>query len=298
VSGGAITIIGPGRMGLAIGGALAEGDNAIRLLYFGRHPEPPGHPLFTQGRAEYVFGLEAIRAGTRAVLIAVPDAVIPEVAFSLAALGPAPQGCVAFHLSGRLPTDVLEPLHERGFAVGSFHPMQAVSNPIRGAERMRGSFVAIEGGPEAASMGRTIADAMGAHTLTVPSARKPLFHAASTLASSYLLPLLDLSVRVMERAGVSSADAVPALISLVRGTLDSVEEGGVPAALGGPISMGDVEGVSLHLRALEPEDAHLYALIGLEVLRIGDHALDDRRLVELTELLQRYADLETTPSGI
>ena len=298
MSGGGITIVGPGRMGLAIGGALAEGDDAIGLVFFGRHPEPPSHPLFTQGRAEYVFGLEPIRPRTRAVLIAVPDAVIPEVAFSLAALGPAPDGCVAFHLSGRLPTDVLEPLYERGYAVGTFHPMQSVSNPVRGAERMRGSFVAVEGGPQAASMGRTIADTMGANALMVPSARKALFHAASTMASSYLLPLLDLSVRAMERAGVSGADAVPALISLVRGTLDSVEEGGVPAALRGPISLGDVEGVSLHLRALEPEDAHLYALIGLEVLRIGDHALDEQRVVELTELLQRYADLETTPSGI
>ena len=40
----------------------------------------------------------------------------------------------------------------------------------------------------------------------------------AVLASNFLPPLLDLAARLMERAGVTSEEALPALLPLVRGT--------------------------------------------------------------------------------
>ena len=55
-----LVIIGPGRLGLALGAALIQAQVPLSLRYHGRHPDPPGHPLFTEGRAEYRYGLDAV----------------------------------------------------------------------------------------------------------------------------------------------------------------------------------------------------------------------------------------------
>jgi hypothetical protein len=124
--GPSVMIVGPGRMGLALASALEQAGAVGRLTICGRTPEAPAHPLFTQGRARYVFGLVPLEVDTAALIIAVPDAAVPEIALNMAAHGPALEGCAALHLSGIL---VLQPLHAQGYAVGSLHPMQRVSHP-------------------------------------------------------------------------------------------------------------------------------------------------------------------------
>jgi len=292
-----VTIVGPGRMGLALGAALVQMDAVESLTVFGRRPEPPAHPLFTQGLARYVFGVEPLEAGTSALLLAVPDAVVPETAFAMSAQGRAPEGCAAFHLSGVLSTDVLAPLHRRGYAVGSFHPLQAVAQPVSAADRIPGSYVAVMGSPEATVVARTLIAGLGCRMITVPAGRRPLFHAATVMASNYLLPLLDLSAQLMERAGVSNEDALPALLPLVRGTLASIEERGIAQSVRGPLARGDVETVALHLRALDPEDQRVYALIGAEILRLVGAEVDADTRAAMAELFDRHLEFETTGTG-
>lgn len=279
----AVTIVGPGRMGLALASALLQTEAVGALTVFGRRPEPPAHPLFTQGLARYVFGMESLAPDTAAVFLAVPDEVVPEMAHTVAAQGPAPIGCAAFHLSATLPTDVLAPLHHGGYAIGSFHPMQAVANSVSAADRIPGSYVAVVGSPEATAVARALTAALGSPMIAVPAGRRALFDAAIVLASNYLPPLLDLSARLMERAGVSSEEALPALIPLVRGTLESIEERGLAASVRGPLVTGDMETVALHMRAMDPEDRRLYATFGLELLRLLEGRLSEDDRQELFE---------------
>ena len=293
----AVTIVGPGRMGLALGAVLMQADAVASLTVFGRRPEPPAHPLFTQGHARYVFGVEPLDPDTSALLLAVPDGVVPEMAFMMGAQGRAPGGCAAFHLSGVLPTDVLAPLHEQGYEVGSFHPLLAVSHPVSAVDRFAGSYVAVVGSPEATSVARMLVAGIGCRMITVPAGRRPLYHAATVMASSYLLPLLDLSVRLMERAGVSREDALPALLPLVRSTLATIEERGIAPSAQGPIAGGDVETVALHLRALEPEDRRTYALFGAEILRLAGPEIDSDARSELADLFGRYVEPGTMETG-
>jgi predicted short-subunit dehydrogenase-like oxidoreductase (DUF2520 family) len=290
---GSITIVGPGRMGLSLGMALVHSDAVRSLTVFGRHAEPPAHPLFMQGLARYVFGVEPLERDSTTLLLAVPDTAVPEVAHVLAAQGSAPNGCAAFHLSGALPTEVLEPLHHQGYGVGSFHPLVAVSHPLTGADRIPGSWAAVIGAPETVRTARMVADAIGMSMFAIPAGRRPLYHAAVVMASSYLLPLLGLSARLMERAGVDGDEAIAALIPLVRSTLSSIEGRGLPDSAGGPVSRGDVETTALHLRALDPEDQRLYALVGSEVLRLAADEMDEQAFDELAELFGRYIDVGT-----
>jgi predicted short-subunit dehydrogenase-like oxidoreductase (DUF2520 family) len=280
-----VMIVGPGRMGLALGYALVQTDALQSLVVCGRRPEPPSHPLFVQGLAEYVFGLSVPAPGTAAVLIAVPDPVVSELAHALALQGPAPIGCAAYHVSGALSVEVLAPLHGAGYAIGGLHPLQAISNPLTGADRIPGSHLAVTGSPVAIATARVLASALGCPILEVPESRRPVFHAAVVMASNFLPPLLDASARLLERAGVPYDRALPALATLVRGTLANIEEVGVDLAVTGPIARGDLDTIDLHLRALDPVERRLYALLGMHLARLAPSGVSEE---SLAELLARY----------
>ena len=224
-------IVGPGRAGLALGYALWQAEALESLSYCGRQPEPPAHPLFMEGLAPYFFGLEPPGPGITAVLLTVPDDVLPEMAHTMAGQGEAPEGCVALHCSGTLSVEVLAPLHARGYHVGSLHPLQALANPITGAERLMGSWFAVSGESEALAVARRLVARLDGTPLAIPVARRPLYHAAGVVASNYLPVLLALSARLLVLAGIDEDDAIPALLPLMRGTLDNVAELGLAPAL-------------------------------------------------------------------
>ena len=293
----AITIIGPGRMGLALGSALWRSGEVRTLTFFGRHPEPPSHPIFIEGGAEYVFGIQPLARDTSALILAVPDEIVPEMAFTVAAHGAAPHHCSAFHLSGALPTDVLGPLHEQGYGVGSLYPMVNVPDRSIGRDPLAGSFFAVTGASETVATARRLTAAIGAELITVPAVRRPLFYAVAVMAAGYLPLLLGLSARLMERSGVPIEEALPALLSIIRGVGNAVEARGLAEALPDPFVRGDLEAVALHLRALEQEDRRLYALLGLEVLRLTGDAVEPSARGALEELLGRQLELETTGPG-
>jgi predicted short-subunit dehydrogenase-like oxidoreductase (DUF2520 family) len=279
--------VGPGRAGLALGYALWQTEMVDSLTYCGRQPEPPAHPLFIQGKARYVFGLEAPERDTTAVFLSVPDEILPEISMVLAAHGRAPPGCVAFHLSGALGTDPLAPLVERGYGVGTLHPLQTLADPVRGAELLPGSYFALSGEPAALATGRRLLHHLGCPTLSVPVARRPLYHAAAVFASNFIAGLVGAAGRMMSQAGVEEEEALQALIPLARGTLDNLERLGPGRALTGPVARGDLETVRLHLRTLEPRERRLYAAIGREILGLArEGGLEEEVVEELQQLFE------------
>ena len=298
-----VAVIGPGHVGLSLTAGLARSGAFGSVTVFGRHPEPPEHPVFDDESVHWVFGLRPLSPDCAVLFLAVPDDAVPEVAVSVAGQGTAPEGCAAFHLSGALPTEVLAPLYHQGFGVGAFHPLIAVGDPLRGADRFVDATIAVTAAPETLRMARMVADALGSDVVAVPAARRPLFDAAVTLASDALLPVLGRSARLMRQAGLDEDEALRALLPLVRTMLSSVEEGGVPFAVAGPILRGDVEAAALHLRALDPPDQHFYAVVGLELLRLsrdvpGLRTVSEQAREELSDLFRRYAEVEATGAGV
>jgi predicted short-subunit dehydrogenase-like oxidoreductase (DUF2520 family) len=101
-----------------------------------------------------------------------------------------------------------------------------------------------------------------------------------------VIALLAFSARLLEEAAVEPGDVLPALLPLVRGTLDNLEHLGIASALTGPVARGDADTVRLHLARLSVEDRVLYCRLGLELLRLARSAgLDERRALELESLL-------------
>jgi len=181
-------IIGPGRAGLSLGYALWQAGALEALTFCGRKPDPPGHPLFIQGMARYVFGLERPPDGTTAVLLAVPDAALVELSMALAAQGNSPPGSAVFHLSGALGTDPLAPLLEKGYSLGTLHPLQSLADPVLGAQQLADVYFAVSGEPGAIATARRLLDPLGASIITVPVARRPLYHLHQTICRGWWGP--------------------------------------------------------------------------------------------------------------
>lgn len=254
------------------------------LLYFGRRPEPPSHPIFNQGLADYQYGLERPGPETTGVVLTVSDRVLHEVSMALAARGAPPKGCPVLHTSGAWGADPLEPLHRAGYQVGTLHPLQSIANPLSGAERLTGSGFALSGEPEALVFARRIIGALGGRGITVPVSQRPLYHASAVFASNFLVVLLREAVRLFVEAGASEDEAEQALLALARGTLANAGELGLDQALTGPVKRGDVETVALHLRTLDREGARLYALLGRRALDLSREGLDPQSADSLEQL--------------
>ncbi|HLU24639.1 MAG TPA: Rossmann-like and DUF2520 domain-containing protein [Longimicrobiales bacterium] len=283
-----IVIIGPGRMGLALGSALVRSGITETLTFYGRSLEPPPHPLFEpeHGSAEYRFGIPPLPAETTVVILAVPDGALAEVAHELAALGRAPAGCAALHLAGALSADVLAPLHAVGYAVGSMHPYQTVADPWSSGDRLIGAAYGLGGDPAAMAAARRLVSALRGIPLVVPPAARPVYHASAVFASNYLIALVAVVVRLLGQVGLDEATAAAAALPLIRGTLDNLDHLGVAAALTGPIVRGDVDTVRLHLQRLSGHDRALYCALGRETLQLARAmGLDQDRAAAIESLL-------------
>ncbi|HKK94563.1 MAG TPA: Rossmann-like and DUF2520 domain-containing protein [Longimicrobiales bacterium] len=282
-------VIGPGRLGLALADALVEADAVRSLRICGRHPEPPSHPLFTQGVAEYTFGLAAPGREATVVLLTVPDTVLPELAHALAGHVPPRRGVPVLHTSGALSTDVLAPLHARGYSVGSFFPLQTVPHAVPGARLFDRAGIVVSGEPEAANAGRRLAHALAAVPLDVPVARRPLVHAASLLISNGIAGIVAAAEELLAKTGVDPTEARDALLRLGEGALDGIHRFGPVRGVTGPVADGDVEAVALHMRALPPDIQGLYREIGRSALlrRMAEEGVDpgtNDHFLELFEL--------------
>lgn len=294
---GGVAIVGSSAEALNLAEELGASGRFERVSVYGRQAEAPAHTVFARGLARYVFGLEAFDRDTLAVILAVPDEGVPELAFSVAGQGAAPAGSAAFHLSPVLPTDALAPLHAQGYALGSFHPLGASAEASEGAATITGGYVAVTGSPAAVTVARRITDALDAEVLEVPAGRRPLVDAATVMAGAYLAPLLGLSARLMERAGIAADEAAPALVAVARAALGRAERQGSSAAPANPVLSGDVERLALHLRALDGEDQRLYALLAAEILRLEGDAVDPATRGAIEEILGRYTAGEPTTVG-
>jgi len=279
-------------MGIALGAALLQSGDVEHIAFFGRSLEPPPHPMFDSPAAgeppmvEYRAGLIPPPRNTNALILAVPDSALAEVAHDLAAAGPAPPGCAALHVSGAISTDVLAPLHAAGYAIGSFHPLQTVADPWFSAARLTGIAFAIAGDPPAILAARRLANALDGIPLVIPPNLRPVYHAAAVTASNYVVAVVAAACRLLEQAGVAPDATLPSLLPLVEGTVDNLKRLGIHGALTGPIARGDVDTVRLHLARLSPDERPLYSALGREVLGIARAAgLDARKADEIEDLL-------------
>lgn len=222
------------------------------------------------GRA--VTDVEELVQKSNMAFITTPDDAIEEVSGRIAELKNLSGRLVVAHCSGALSSGSLNAAREAGCQVGSMHPLQSIASPERGIKVLPGSYCCIEGDPTAVELLVEIAEAIGMEPMVIPSKKKSLYHAGAVMACNYLVTLEDIAVRLEESAGIERGDALRALMPLVRGTVDNLDEVGLPMALTGPISRGDIGTLHGHIDSLRdelPGLLPLYARLGIETIEVA-----------------------------
>jgi predicted short-subunit dehydrogenase-like oxidoreductase (DUF2520 family) len=231
-----VRIIGPGRAGRSLHLALHRAGGPVAdLVARGEDPK----------RAA---------AGVDLVVIATGDAAVAEVAERIE---PA-AGVVVAHLSGSLGLGPLEAHADRAV----LHPLVALPDPDRGAERLVGAWfgLAERGHPMAVE----VVAALAGRSIEVAEADWPRYHAAAVIASNHLVALLG----QVERVAAAVGAPLEAYLDLARGSLDDVAAIGPAAALTGPVRRGDVATVARHVEALGPDEAPAYEAMAKEAGRL------------------------------
>jgi len=277
-------IVGPGRVGLAIGSVLAAAGATDGILFVGRQARPPSHPLLASPLTRYTNRLIDTPPANTCVLLAVPDGAIAEVCEHIAGLGSPGAGCTVLHLSGAQSAEVLAPLAAVGYAVGSLHPLQTVAEPEHGVERLRGSFFTFEGDSEARKAASALVATAGGRMLEVHAEDKARYHAACVFAANYVVACAAVATRLLaDAANIAEEEAARALQPLWSGAVANLGASGLPGALTGPVARGDVETVKAHLATLDGATRELYAKLALEALEVSRRAGLDGGVAERIE---------------
>ena len=266
-----IVIIGAGRLGTSLGRALAGRGHKIRALTCRRKESAAeSRAIIGQGRA-MTDNAAAARQGT-VILLCLPDEEIPRVASRLARSRVDWRGKFVFHTSGLLPSRVLEPLQKKGALIASIHPVQAFAGKKTRPSHFRGISFGLEGDKKALALAGGLVRQLGGRAVVIPEDAKPLYHAAFSFASNFLVILLDAAAGLLGQAKIPRDRAARMLFPLLQGTLRNVKKLDTAGCLTGPLVRGDAASVGAHLEALKrlPQYTEIYrklSLMGLEMAR-------------------------------
>lgn len=215
------------------------------------------------------------------VWLTVPDDYIAIVAAAL----PWQPHQLALHCSGATPLSALQPAP----AAAGFHPLKLLA----GGPVLAGAHVGIEAGEAHRPALWALAVQLGLQPLALPSpmsaTARAAYHAAANLAASGVLAVLAEAGALWSAAGLAG-DALPALLPLTRGALDTAAARGLPGAVSGPIARGDTGVLQRHLQALADAglEADLLRALGLRQLALAEAAgrLNVAQVTALRKALQ------------
>jgi predicted short-subunit dehydrogenase-like oxidoreductase (DUF2520 family) len=232
-----ISVVGPGRLGRVIAGALG------------------------QARFEVAgpFGRDAPVLRADAVLLCVPDAEIPAAAAAVAGAAP-----LVGHTSGATPLTALAPAGSEHFGL---HPLQTFSGD-EGPRHLLGVGCAVAGSsPAALDTARELALSLGMVPFVLADEDRAAYHAAASVASNFLVALEQAAEELAGGAGLPADQARTLLAPLVRSTVENWARRGPREALTGPVARGDEETVLRQRAAVSRTAPHLLPLFDTMVDR-------------------------------
>ncbi len=195
------------------------------------------------------------------ILLAVRDDAITSVAAELVHAGHVGAEAVLVHFSGAQSSQsAFAQVRPLVAGVGLLHPLRALASPET-VDSLSGTFFAIEGDDKGRAVCERLCSALGGRAMRVASEHMASYHAAASIASNFVVVLLDLAHHLLRASGVDDEVGRQALCELATGAVKNVEKLGLPEALTGPIRRGDTKTIAAHLQALHsqlPEGLELY----------------------------------------
>ena len=258
-----VAIIGPGRVGQALGRLLMLAGVRIGWVAARRLASARRAVRFIgAGRAVTLDSADV--ASAQVLLLTTSDSALAEVALALAERRENWRGAIVLHTSGAWPAggkdSVLQPFRQRGASAASLHPLQTVPSAEAGVRNLIGCFWAIEGDVQAVKLARRWVRALCGTGFTLRPRRKAVYHASAVLACAGVVTLMESSRRLLEQCGVAPKRARRMLEGFVSETAKNFGALGARRALTGPAVRGDWATIRKHLVALEGDAPELVPL--------------------------------------
>ncbi|MDZ4247352.1 MAG: DUF2520 domain-containing protein [Dehalococcoidia bacterium] len=285
-----IGFIGAGTVGTALAASMAGQGYTVAGVYSRSIPS-------AERLAERAPGCRIYRSSQEIadrmdlVFITTPDDAIPAVVSQTS----WHNGQSVVHCSGADSTAVLEPARKSGAAVGCIHPLQTFASIDHAIENLPGSTFALEAEETLLGLLKDITTKLGGHWVVLKAENKVLYHASAVIACNYLVTLVKLATDLWQSFGISTPEATRALLPLVRGTVNNIENVGLPNCLTGPIARGDLGTIKKHLTALEAETTSVlgtYRELGRQTIPVS---LAKGRITE--ERAKELQDLFASPAA-
>jgi len=302
-----IAIIGAGRLGTALALSLSSHGYTITSLVAARRKSAQRAARtikrYTSNSAHTVAPLALAAAELDRLppatiyLFTTPDDQLAHASAELARVlcarnnRQAQSSAVALHTSGALASVELSTLHKAGCAIGSLHPLAAVTTDAReGARALGSAFYCVEGDGSAVRAARRIARALGGRSFTIESAKKPLYHAAAVITSGHTVALFDVACEMLTRCGLDERTARETLLPLLESTSRNLQRQPPAQALTGTFARADEATLQRHLAALRAERLQLaedvYRLLGSRSLLLAEsNGADKLALKRIRKLL-------------
>ena len=176
------------------------------------------------------------------------------------------------HCSGAHSVDILGSAKKLGAAVGSFHPLQTFADVDQAIRNLPGSTFALEAEEPLLTTQKELTRLLNGNWVVLKPGDKVLYHVAAVFACNYLVTLVKLALDLWLNFGVSSKEATRALLPLLEGTINNINNIGLPDCLTGPVARGDSGTIERHLSALETRSLDLlttYKELGLQTIPIA-----------------------------
>ena len=251
-----VGIIGPGRVGAALGVALARvghevtavaavSDESVRRA----RESFPGAPITEPADVVALADL---------VLLTVPDDALPGLVAGLAATGAPLTGRLLAHTSGRHGTAVLDPATRQGALPLALHPVMTFTGRSDDVQRMHGISYGITAPGPLRPVAEALVIEMEGEPVFIDEDKRDLYHAALASAANHLVTLVTEACDLLGAAG--AAEPARMLSPLLFAALDNALRLG-DAGLTGPVARGDAGTVAGHVAALRdtaPEALAVY----------------------------------------
>jgi predicted short-subunit dehydrogenase-like oxidoreductase (DUF2520 family) len=270
-----VGIVSAGRVGAALGGALARAGHEIVAA--------SAVSAESIRRAERMLPGVPIRAADEVVatadfvLLAVPDDALRPLVTGLASTDVWRPGQLVAHTSGAHGIGVLDAASARGVLPLALHPIMTFTGRPEDVDRIGGASFGITAPEEMRPVAEALVLEMGGEPVWVPETARPLYHAALSVGSNHLVTLVNDALSLLGSAGVEQP--VRLLAPLLSAALDNVLRLG-DAALTGPVSRGDVATVSRHVQTLADAAPGLLPSYLAMARRTAERARDSGQLSE------------------
>jgi predicted short-subunit dehydrogenase-like oxidoreductase (DUF2520 family) len=227
------------------------------------------------------------------VFITTPDDAISHIASEVE----WHKGQNVIHCSGAHSVDILESAGRLGANVASFHPLQTFASIDEAINNLPGSTFALEAEEPLLSRLKELCSSLNGKWVELKPGDKVLYHVAAVFVSNYLVTLVKLALDLWRSFGVPPKEATESLLPLLKGTVNNIENTGLPDCLTGPIARGDLSTINEHVGALEAWNSSLltiYRDLGFQTIPIAlaKGGIDEGRAKKLGVLLNRHSKPE------